>query len=162
MAATFGWRCPQARLKNQLHGPAGQPSACQAPMKESPHAFLMGTLGRLWTYIPKARLKSCIRNMQRVWAVIAAVFLVASVAIATFGSESLSLGQALFQIDHDLADKVIGSTKRVVGNWAWDSLVQPLMQRPDWLIPACFGIISLGLSLSLTGRKSARQSHRRS
>ena len=100
--------------------------------------------------------------MQRVWAVIAAVLLVASVAIATCGSQSLSLGQALVLLDHDLAGQAIAATKRIIGNRAWDTLVEPLMMRPDWLIPAFAGIISLGLALSFSGRNSARRSHRRS
>lgn len=99
---------------------------------------------------------------QRVLAVISAVLLVSAVAIATFGPESISLGQALYLLDHDVLDKLPDWSSRTMGAWAWSSIIQPLLVRPAWLIPASAGIVCIGLSLSLSNRKTTHRSHRRS
>ena len=46
--------------------------------------------------------------------------------------------------------------------WLWDYLIVPLMVRPAWLVPAGLGLICGGVSLSLSTRKTAHRSHRRS
>jgi hypothetical protein len=100
--------------------------------------------------------------LQRVLAVISAVLLVAAVAIATFSAQSVSLGQALFMVDHDVLDRLLAWSNRVWGNRAWEYVIQPLLVRPAWLLPASLGVICVGLSLSLSNRKSTSRSHRRS
>ncbi len=99
---------------------------------------------------------------QRALAVAAAVFFVAAVAAATFGSQSLSLGQALFALDPAALNGALAWTNRVLGHWVWASVLQPLLVRPAWLVPASAGIICGGLALSLSNRKSPHRSHRRS
>ena len=100
--------------------------------------------------------------MQRVLAVISAVLLVAAVAIATFGPQSVSLGEALYLLDHDLVNRLLTASNRLGSGWPREALIQPLLLRPAWLIPASAGIICAGLALSVSGRKSPRRSHRRS
>lgn len=99
---------------------------------------------------------------HRVLAVIAAVLLVLAVAIATFGTESISLGQALYMLDHDVLDRLPDWTTRTFGPWGWTMIVEPLLVRPAWLIPASMGIVCVGLSMSLSNKKSSHRSHRRS
>jgi hypothetical protein len=99
---------------------------------------------------------------QRVLAVIAAILLVAAVAVATFGAESMSVGQALYLFDHDVLDKLPVWSSRTLGNWMWATVIQPLLGRPAWLIPASLGLVCVGLSLSLSNRKTTHRSHRRS
>jgi hypothetical protein len=99
---------------------------------------------------------------QRALAVISAILLVAAVAVATFGPESLSLGQALYLFDHDVVDKLPGWSSRLLGNWVWSSVIQPLLVRPAWLVPASAGIVCVGLSMSLSNRKTTHRAHRRS
>ena len=99
---------------------------------------------------------------QRILAVISAILLVAAVAIATFGPESISLGQALYLLDHDVLDKLPDWSTRMLGNWMWTSVIQPLLVRPAWLVPASIGIVCVGLSVSLSNRKTSHRSHRRS
>lgn len=99
---------------------------------------------------------------QRALAVIAAALLVAAVGIATFGAESMTLGQALVLLDHDILDKLPAWSGRVLGNWVWTAMIQPLLVRPAWLIPAAAGIVCAGLAASLSNRKTTRRSHRRS
>jgi hypothetical protein len=99
---------------------------------------------------------------QRVLAVIAAILLVAAVAIATFGAGSMSLGQAVYLLDHDVLDKLPLWSSRTLGKWTWISVIQPLLERPAWLLPASLGLVCIGLSLSLSNRKTTHRSHRRS
>jgi hypothetical protein len=99
---------------------------------------------------------------QRVLAVIAAVLLVAAVGIATFGTESISLGQAIYLLNHDVLDKLPLWFSRTLGNWMWVAVIQPLLDRPAWLLPASLGLVCVGLSLSLSNRKTTHRSHRRS
>jgi hypothetical protein len=99
---------------------------------------------------------------QRVLAVISAILLVSAVAVATFGPESISLGQALYLLDHDVLDKIPDWSTRTFGNWVWSSVIQPLLVRPAWLIPAAAGLVCVGLSMSLSNRKTTHRSHRRS
>jgi hypothetical protein len=99
---------------------------------------------------------------QRALAIIAAVLLVAAVAIATFGAQSMSLGQAIALFDHDVLDKLPLWSSRTLGTWMWVAVIQPMLARPAWLLPASAGLVCIGLSLSLSNRKTTHRSHRRS
>jgi hypothetical protein len=99
---------------------------------------------------------------QRALAVIAAALLVAAVALATFGPESISLGQALYLLDSDLLDRLPAWSERFLNHWAWQAIIQPMLVRPAWLPPASAGLICAGLSMSLSYRKTTHRSHRRS
>lgn len=99
---------------------------------------------------------------QRIFAVLAAVMLVGAVALATLGPPEVPLGQVLFMIDHDLMRALQGGIEKHLWVWIWDYLMQPLMIRPAWLVPACIGLVCAGMSLTLSTRKSTRRSHRRS
>ena len=98
---------------------------------------------------------------QRALAVISAILLVAAVGIATFGPESISLERALELLNHDMADKLPAWSGRVLGSWVWTAMIQPLLVRPAWLVPASAGIICIGLSMSLSYRKTTHPSRRR-
>jgi hypothetical protein len=99
---------------------------------------------------------------QRVLAVLAAMLLVGAVAVAVLGPPSVPLGQVLFMVDHDLMEMLHGFIGTHLANWLWDSVLVPVMVRPAWLVPAALGLICAGASLSLSTRKSAHRSHRRS
>ncbi len=99
---------------------------------------------------------------QRILAVIAAILLVGAVAVATLGPPGVPLGQVLFMFDHDLMTVLHSGVEKHLASWIWDYLVVPLLLRPAWLVPAAAGLICAGVALSLSGRKPAHRSHRRS
>jgi hypothetical protein len=99
---------------------------------------------------------------QRILAVLSAVLLVGSVALATVSPQMLTLGGALYQIDGSLPGGLHDWLWQHLGAWSWADVVLPLLLRPAWLMPASIGLICAGLALSLSNRKSARRSHRRS
>lgn len=99
---------------------------------------------------------------QRALAVVAAILVVAAVGVATCGPQSVSLGQALVLLDDRSMDVLLKWSNRLFGDWAWGTIVKPLLVRPAWLIPASAGLICTGLAMSLSNRKTRHQSHRRS
>ena len=99
---------------------------------------------------------------QRALAVLSAILLVGAVALATLGPPGVPLGQVLFLIDHDLMESLHRVIVGGIAGWAWSDIVVPLMLRPAWLVPAAAGILCAGGALSLSGRKPAVRSRRRS
>jgi hypothetical protein len=99
---------------------------------------------------------------QRILAVLAAMLLVGAVALAMLGPPEVPLGQALFMIDHDLMEAVHTFVGTHLATWLWDYVFVPVMVRPAWLVPAALGLVCGGVSLTLSTRKSAHRSHRRS
>jgi hypothetical protein len=99
---------------------------------------------------------------QRILAVLSAALLVGAVALAMLGPPEVPLGQVLFMINHDLMEAVHGFVGTHLASWLWDYLLVPVLVRPAWLMPATVGLIFGGASLSLSTRKPARRSHRRS
>jgi hypothetical protein len=99
---------------------------------------------------------------QRIFAVLSAALLVGAVALATLGPPGLPLGQLIFMLDHDIMRMLQNAVELHVAAWLWRYAVVPVMVRPAWLIPASLGIVCAGAAFSLSNRKPARRSHRRS
>jgi len=99
---------------------------------------------------------------QRILAVLSAALLVGAVALAMLGPPEVPLGQVLFMINHDLMEAVHGFIGNHLASWLWDYGLVPVLVRPAWLVPAGAGLICGGISLSLSTRKPAHRSHRRS
>ena len=99
---------------------------------------------------------------QRIFAVLAAVMLVGAVALAMLGPPEVPLGQIMFMVDHDLMNAMHSGIEKHLASWIWDYFVAPLLIRPAWLVPAGVGLIFTGMALTLSNRKPAHRSHRRS
>ena len=99
---------------------------------------------------------------QRIFAILAAALLVGAVAVAMLGPPEVPLGQMVFMIDHDLMNALRSGIERHLASWIWGYLVAPLMVRPAWLVPAALGLICAGMAVTLSNRKPAHRSHRRS
>ena len=100
--------------------------------------------------------------VQRILAVLSAILLVGSVAIGTIGPPGTPLGEALYLLDEGLVERLHDIIALHVAEWAWSNLAVPLLLRPAWLVPAAMGLICAGMALSLSNRKPARRTHRRS
>lgn len=101
-------------------------------------------------------------SIQRVLVVFAAFMIVCAVALGTLEVHPEELGQLLSRIDGDLPGRMHAFIRRWCGDWAWTSLTLPLLQRPAWLLPASLALLAAGLALSVSGRKTAHRSRRRS
>ncbi len=97
----------------------------------------------------------------RVLAVLAAVFLIGAVALATVGARAMTLDAALMVLDRGFAEGLPGWVSRNLGSWTWMRVGQPLMVRPAWLLPASVGLILAGLAVSLWLRGETKPSRRR-
>ncbi len=100
--------------------------------------------------------------LQRILAVLSAILLVGAVALAMLGPQGLPLGQAIFMMDHDVMEVLHRGIELHVAAWLWRDGAVPLLVRPAWLVPASLGLICAGFALSVSNRKPARRSHRRS
>ncbi len=83
--------------------------------------------------------------VARIFAVFAALLLVASVAIGTLFPPGLSLGQGVAMLDHNGPNWL----REHSFAWLWNWLEVPFMVRPLWLIPACLGLICVGMATML-------------
>jgi ABC-type sugar transport system permease subunit len=97
----------------------------------------------------------------RLFAVIAAIFMVGAVAIATVMPAMLSFGQFVALADHSLLVGLQDFVRLHLSDWTWLHVVLPLLQRPAWLMPASLGIIAAGLALTLNSRHGAPHSRRK-
>lgn len=94
----------------------------------------------------------------RIFAVLAALFLVTAVALATLTPQGLTLGQGLLMLDRGSAAWLRAHS----AGWLWDWLELPFLVRPLWLVPAFLGLICVGLSATLNLGKPSPSRRRRS
>jgi hypothetical protein len=80
----------------------------------------------------------------RVFAVLAAVFGVVAIAVASMSPRGHTLAQALGQVD----DLFLAWLQRHSMTWAWVWLEEPLLLRPVWMLPAILALVCCGLALS--------------
>jgi hypothetical protein len=98
----------------------------------------------------------------RVLAVLAAICLVASFAIALLLPPSLSLAQVIARADHTAMVRLQGLVRDGLGEWSWRSLAIPILARPGWLTPLAIGLLLGGAAVSMASRAMApRSRHRR-
>jgi len=98
----------------------------------------------------------------RIFAVLAAVFLVASVALGTILPPDMSLHEALHAIDAARADDMQRAIVNTLGKGIWQAVLVPLLMRPVWLGPLALGLISIGGAVSTRTQATPRTKHRRS
>jgi hypothetical protein len=96
--------------------------------------------------------------MARVFAVLAAFFLVSAVAIGTLTQPGLTLGQGILMLDR----AAFVWLREHSMPWIWDWLELPFMVRPLWLIPACLGLICAGMAATLNLGSTSPSRRRRS
>lgn len=94
----------------------------------------------------------------RIFAVLAAAFLVSSVAIAALTPLGLTLSHGLLM----LSPGSLSWLRAHNADWSWDWLVWPVLQRPLWLIPVSLGLIFAGLAMTFNLGKASPSRRRRS
>ena len=83
--------------------------------------------------------------VARIFAVLAAFFLVAAVAIGALTPPGMTLGQGLSNLDGNVTTWLREHSLA----WLWNWVEVPFMMRPMWLIPAGLGLICAGLATTL-------------
>jgi len=90
--------------------------------------------------------------IQRALSLLAAVFLVLAVGLATYGARAMSLEFALRRVDRSLLDSLYLWVNRSFGQLAWTEVVQPVLVRPAWMPCAALGLLFLTLGIILSYR----------
>jgi hypothetical protein len=100
--------------------------------------------------------------VPRIFAVLAAAFLVGSVALASLLPVDMTMQQAILALDDtwpgSLRQALVGS----LGQGIWENLAVPVLARPVWLVPVCLGLICIGGAVTSRPHASPRTKQRRS
>jgi len=100
--------------------------------------------------------------VSRIFAVIAAMFLVAAVATAMLAPPAMPLGHVLFAIDREWMDALQAAMRHDLPDWLSQWVISPFLLRPAWMLPASIGLVASGLSLSFSSRARPDHARRRS
>ena len=94
----------------------------------------------------------------RIFAILAAVFLVAAVGIAALTSFGMTLGQGLLMLHPANLDWLRAQSPA----WFYAWVETPFLLRPLWLLPDCLGVICAGIATSCNFGKPSTTRRRRS
>ncbi len=97
----------------------------------------------------------------RILAVLAAVLLVVAFTIAAVFPPDMPLAAGLTMLDHAMLDRWQDLASAYLPAWVWPHIVVPLLVRPAWLLPACFGVVIAGAATSFASSGPASRSRRR-
>ena len=100
--------------------------------------------------------------LPRAFAVLAAIFLVGSVALATLLPADILLSQVLDAMQAVRPDHLQRLVIGTFGRFAWTSIAVPLLMRPVWMVPVCLGLICIGGAVTTLGPTAPRTKQRRS
>lgn len=95
---------------------------------------------------------------SRIFATLAALFLVAAVAIAALTPLGMTLGQGLMLMDGTWLSWI----QKQSPPWSYAWLELPFLLRPLWLIPAGIGLICAGAAASLNFGRASPSRRKRS
>lgn len=94
----------------------------------------------------------------RIFAILAAAFLVTAVGIAALTPLGLTLAQGLLLLDKSLLDWAKAHSLP----WIWTWIEMPFLLRPLWLLPASLGVVCAGVALTFNLGKASPSRRRRS
>lgn len=100
--------------------------------------------------------------LPRVFAVLAAILLVGSVALVALMPADSSLGQALRDLTGTAPDRALGLFSTGLPRTLWEAVIVPVLVRPVWLVPVSLGLICVGGTLTALSHASPRTKQRRS
>ena len=110
----------------------------------------------------QAMHKTDIPLIARIFTVLAAVFLVGAVALATMLPPEMSLHEAMHALDAIKADDLQHTLANTLGKTIWDWVIAPLLLRPVWMVPLSLGLICVGGALTASFHAPPRTKHRQS
>ncbi len=99
--------------------------------------------------------------VTRILAVLAATLLVAAFTIATVFPPDMPLSAGLAMLDSGLVGRLQNLANVHLSPWIWPHLATPLLIRPAWLLPACFGVVIAGAATSVASTGTTSRSRRR-
>ena len=100
--------------------------------------------------------------VPRIFAVVAAVLLVGSIALASLVPSEMNLRQAIDSLDGMATEHAQHALVGVFGHGFWEAVMVPLLVRPVWMIPVCLGLICVGGAVTALSQASPHRKQRRS
>jgi hypothetical protein len=100
--------------------------------------------------------------VTRIFAVLAAVLLVGSLAIVSVLPADMTLVQGLAALDGALPEHLQAGVMGSVGHFAWMHVFMPFLVRPVWFIPVCLGVMCVGGAVTTIGHAAPKTRQRRS
>ena len=83
-------------------------------------------------------------KLAKIFAILAAIFLVGAVAVGTLGPDDMSLGEGLAALDRLHLSAAEHFVRLHLSDWLWDHPIKALLVRPVWLVPASLGLLLAG------------------
>ena len=99
--------------------------------------------------------------IAKIFAVLAAVLLVAAVALGTLMPTDMSLGEALEGMAKLQFAASEAFVRAHISDWFWEKPLTALLVRPIWLVPAGVGLVCAGAAMTAASRHKAAPSRRR-
>ncbi len=96
------------------------------------------------------------------FAVLAAVLLVGSIALASLVPADMNLRQAINALDGMATEHAQHVFVGVFGRGFWEAVLVPVLVRPVWMIPVSLGLICVGGAVTALSQASPRPKQRRS
>ena len=100
--------------------------------------------------------------VPRMFAVVAAVLLVGSIALASLLPADMNLRQAINALDGMATERAQHLMVAVLGRGFWEAVLVPLLVRPVWMVPVCLGLICVGGAVTALSQGAQRPKQRRS
>ncbi len=100
--------------------------------------------------------------VPRIFAALAAFFLVAAVAFGSLLPADMDVAGAVHALDDEGLASFQHAVEAVFGRGFWHAVCVPVMVRPVWLTPLCLGIICVGGALTSNRPAAGRTKQRRS
>ena len=110
----------------------------------------------------QAMQKTDIPLTARIFTVLAAIFLVGAVALATMLPPDMTLHEAMHAIDAMKADDLQHTLASTLGKTIWEWVIAPLLLRPVWMVPLSLGVICVGGALTASFHAPPRTKRRQS
>ena len=98
----------------------------------------------------------------RVFAVLSAVLLVGSVALAALLPPETTLYGAIFKLHPVSPEHMQSLVVSRFGHFVWMTLALPLLNRPVWMVPVCLGLICVGGAVTAMNQTAPHTRQRRS
>lgn len=98
--------------------------------------------------------------MARLLAILAATFLVVAFALAALLPPEFQLDQLISASDPSAVGSLRQFCAARLPTWVWTWVANPLLQRPCWLIPACFGLLAAGAAMTVGSRPNTAHTRR--
>jgi hypothetical protein len=99
--------------------------------------------------------------VRRVFAVLAAVFLVAAVALGSILPADEPCGEIIANFDQSWLTGLQSFELHWLGGWFWQVVTVPVLVRPAWLVPFALGLVCLGAVTTLNWMEHPSGSRRR-